>query len=72
MTSKKRVQKFLGYLEEQLEDQSISITKFAKDMGVSRHTVYTWLWGDAVMSLEKYFKALDVLGIEEKLFEKKS
>jgi len=67
MNSKEKVEKFLDYLEEQLELRNITVPRFAKMMGLPKSTVYSWLNRVSVMSLEKYYRALQVLGIKEKL-----
>lgn len=68
MTGDEKVEKFLQYIEKQLDEKNMTVTEFAEKMGVPRSTVYSWLNGSAVMSLEKYYRALQALGIEEKLF----
>lgn len=70
MTSKDKVDKFLDYLEEQLDNKNISVPKFAKMLEVPKSTVYAWLNRSSIMSLEKYYRALQALEIEEKLFIK--
>lgn len=70
MKSRKKVEAFLLYLEKQLDEKNLSVPQFAKMLGVPRVTVYTWLNRKSVMSLEKYYRALEVLGIDEKLFIK--
>jgi len=67
-TSQEKVEAFLVYLEEQLNLQNLSAPGFAKKMAVPKMTVYKWLRRESVMSLEKYYRALQVLGISESLF----
>lgn len=68
MTAEEKVEKFLVYLEKQLDEKNMSVPELAQKMEVPRSTVYSWLNRSAVMSLEKYYRALKALGIEEKLF----
>lgn len=70
MTSERKVERFLDCLEEQLHKRGISVVEFAKMLGVPKSTVYGWLNRVSVMSLEKYYRALEALDIEEKLFIK--
>lgn len=70
MKSREKVEAFLQYLEKQLDEQNLSVPQFAEMMKVPRVTVYTWLNRKSIMSLEKYYRALEVLGIEERLFIK--
>lgn len=71
MTSEQKVKKFLEYLEGQLENKNITAPQFARMIGVPKSTVYSWLNGVSVMSLEKYYRALEALEIEEQLFIQK-
>lgn len=66
--NEQKVEMFLQYLEKQLDDKNLSVPEFADQMEIPRATVYTWLNRKSVMGLDMYFKALEVLGIEEKLF----
>lgn len=67
MESIDKVEKFLQRLEAELDKKGMSIPQFAKLMGVPKMTVYKWVRRESVMSLEKYYRALQVLGLEETL-----
>ena len=64
-TMHEKVELFLKTLKSELEKQGISIPKFASQMNVKKVTVYAWLKKENVMSLEKYYKALEILGLQE-------
>lgn len=66
--NEQKVENFLQYLENQLDEKNLSVPQFADLMGIPRATVYTWLNRKSVMGLDMYYKALEVLGVEEKLF----
>lgn len=66
-----KIQKFLTTLQDQLYHQKISKEQFAEKMGVTLQTVYNWLTGKSKMSLESYYKALEILGAEDNLKTKK-
>lgn len=68
--SDEKVERFLKYLESELKAEKITVPQFAKLMKVPSMTVYKWLNRDSVMSLTKYFTALEVLGIETSLSRK--
>lgn len=68
--AQKKVEKFLRFLEHQLDKQYLTVPEFADKMGVPKATVYTWLNRKSVMSLENYYKALEVLGLKEEIVEK--
>lgn len=69
MDSKERVEQFLLKLEAELEKKGMSVPQFAEKLGVPRMTVYKWVNRESVMSLEKYYRALKVLGLEDNITE---
>jgi predicted transcriptional regulator len=67
---KEQVEKFLLLLEETLDEKNLSVPQFAELMGVPKMTVYKWVRRESVMSLEKYYRALKVLGLESNIDDK--
>jgi len=65
-----KVDKFLDLIETQIIEQNLTIAGFARIMEVRRNTIYMWLKGESIMTLEKYYRALDVLGLKEKITKK--
>ena len=63
--SEQKVKDFTTFLGEELKRQEITIPEFAKRMGVTKQIVYKWLDGTYIMTLKNYYKALEVLGIDE-------
>lgn len=72
MNEEQKIEAFLTHLEDLLAEKGWSIPTFAKKMKVSKVTVYRWLDGKAVMSLAHYYRALEVLGLEENLTVKEN
>ena len=68
MNESKSVDKFVKFLADHLNGAGLSIPEFAGRMGVPKSTVYAWINRSSVMSLEKYYRALKVLNITEKLY----
>lgn len=66
MNSYEKVDAFIDILESELDKRHMSIPEFAKQMGVPKMTVYRWVKRLSIMSLEKYYRALKVLGMEDK------
>lgn len=66
-TIHEKVEVFLQRLEDELDKQNLSVPQFAKKMGVPKVTVYAWLNRENIMSLEKYYLALEALGLDEEL-----
>jgi len=69
MTDNEKVTRFARFLALELEKRHISIPQFAKKMGVAKRTPYKWLSGEWNMGLDKYYKALDILGITEQYIQ---
>jgi len=65
MDEEKR-ERFIKLLKQELQNRNIGIMKFASMIGVTRMTVYRWFNGKASMSLDVYYKILEVLGWEDK------
>ncbi len=66
-----KITEFLESLENKLIEKNFTVPEFAKRMGVSKVIVYKWLQKEKIMSLENYYKALEVLGLESKLIKKR-
>lgn len=62
-----KVEKFLVFLEAELDRRNMSVPELADLIGVPHSTVYTWVNRVAIMGLDKYYKLLEVLGLEENL-----
>lgn len=65
MNMDNKVDIFIDWLQNELKEQRISIAEFARKMGVVRNLVYKWINRESTMGLDKYFKALEVLGVKE-------
>lgn len=65
MTTEEKINMFIAFLKNELYEQRISVADFAKKMNVQRNGVYKWLKKENIMGLDKYFKALEVLGVTE-------
>lgn len=72
MNEEQKIEAFLTHLEDLLQEKGWTIPYFAKQMKVSKVTVYRWLDGNAIMSLKHYYRALEVLGLEENLTVKEN
>lgn len=60
-----KVREFLSELGDELKKRNILPAQFARLMGVSRQMMAKWMSYRSIMSLDKYFKALRILGIDE-------
>ena len=49
-------------IREYLDTNSLTVTKFADDLGVGRVMVHRWISGDAVPSLESATKIVELTG----------
>jgi len=65
MDDEKR-EKFIKLLKQELQNRNIGIKQFATMVGVTRMAVYRWFSGKSAMSLDMYYKILEVLGWEDK------
>jgi len=65
MTTEEKINMFIAFLKNELYEQRISVADFAKKMNVQRNGVYKWLKKENIMGLDKYFRALEVLGVTE-------
>lgn len=72
MNEKQAVNNFVKFLKKHIAKAGLSIPEFAEKMGVPKSTVYAWINQSSVMSLEKYYRALKVLNITEKLIPDES
>lgn len=64
---KNKVKKFAGLVKQMLKIRGMTITEFARKLGVSRETIYLWLRSQSDMGLGKYYACLEVLGLQEEL-----
>lgn len=62
-----KVEKLIQRLEKELDNQNITVYKLAQMMGKPKITVYRWFRREAVMGMDNYYKALEVLGLKEKI-----
>ena len=60
-----KVDLFIEFLKNELDEQRISVAEFARRMGIVRALVYKWINRESVMGLDKYYKALEVLNVTE-------
>lgn len=63
--SKNKIDKFITFLEDQIDEQGLSLEQLTKKAGVSRMGLHYWLHRERTMSLENYYKLLEALGFEE-------
>lgn len=68
---KEKIQEFLKTLQDQMYYQKIEADEFCEKMGITRQTLYNWINGKSKMSLESYYRALDILGAKEQIKTKK-
>lgn len=66
---KKSIQ-FGEFLKKEMRKQDLSSTKLAKKVGVTAASIYFWRNAQFNISLNHYYKILEVLGFEEKLERK--
>lgn len=60
-----KVDLFIEFLKNELDEQRISVAEFARRMGIVRALVYKWINHESIMGLDKYYKALEVLNVTE-------
>lgn len=71
MKSENRVEEFLQVLEGILKERNMSKPAFADLIDVPVMTVHKWLNREMIMGLEKYYRILEKLEIDETYIAKK-
>ncbi len=69
--SQARVKRFVDRLEDELIKQNMTVPVFAKKMGLTRRAIYRWMLGETTMKLDSYYKALEVLEIDDDTYIKR-
>jgi len=64
---KQKIEEFLKYLNERLKEDRWTDQLFCEKLGVTVMTLSRWQKGESTMPLDKYFKALEILEIQENL-----
>jgi transcriptional regulator with XRE-family HTH domain len=69
MNDIEKVKEFMKKLEDTLKKKGISKPNFAKEMGVGKMQVYRWISGEQIMTLEKYYRALEILEMTDEVIK---
>lgn len=67
MNVNEKIHGFLERLEDEIARKGLTVPDFAKKIDMPKVTVYAWLKGENVMSLENYYKSLEALGLREEI-----